>query len=42
VEGEGTEILIPLLGTVLRSVDLEAGLIVLDPPPGLPGLPESI
>ena len=42
VRGEGTEILIPLLDTVLRSVDLEAGVIVLDPPPGLPGLPESI
>lgn len=40
VRGEGTEILVPLLDTVLRTVDLESGVIVLDPPPGLPGLPE--
>jgi hypothetical protein len=25
---------------VVRSVDLESGSIVLDPPPGLPGLPD--
>jgi len=39
VRGAGGEILIPLLDTVVRSVDLAAGSIVLDPPPGLPGMP---
>ena len=39
VRGERGEILIPLLDTVLRSVDVAGGTIVLEPPPGLPGLP---
>jgi 16S rRNA processing protein RimM len=41
VRGARGEILIPMLDTVVRSVDLEAGVIVLDPPPGLPGLEET-
>ena len=40
VRGEGGEILIPMLDAVVRSVDLEGGAIILDPPPGLPGLPD--
>jgi 16S rRNA processing protein RimM len=40
VRGDGGEILIPMLEMVVRSVDLESGSIVLDPPPGLPGLPD--
>lgn len=39
VRGERGEILIPLLDTVFRSVDVAGGTIVLAPPPGLPGLP---
>ncbi len=39
VRGEHGEILIPLLDTVLRSIDAVGGIIVLAPPPGLPGLP---
>jgi len=38
VRGDLGEILIPLLDTVLVSVDPAAGSIVLAPPPGLPGL----
>ena len=40
VRGDGGEILIPMLDTVVRLVDLEGGTIVLDPPPGLPGMPD--
>jgi len=29
-----------MLDAVVRSVDLEGGAIILDPPPGLPGLPD--
>jgi 16S rRNA processing protein RimM len=39
VRGEGGEILVPLLESVLLTVDLEGGVIVLAPPSGLPGLP---
>ena len=39
VRGEHGEILIPLLDTVLISIDPAGGTIVLAPPPGLPGLP---
>jgi 16S rRNA processing protein RimM len=39
VRGEHGEILIPLLDTVLRSVDTAGGTIILSPPAGLPGLP---
>ncbi|HEY6572634.1 MAG TPA: ribosome maturation factor RimM [Candidatus Eisenbacteria bacterium] len=39
VKGEKGEILIPLLDTVLQSVDAAGGKIVLAPPRGLPGLP---
>ena len=39
VRGDHGEILIPLLDTVFRSVDLSSGTIELAPPPGLPGLP---
>jgi len=41
VRGEAGEVLIPLLDTVVRSIDPKGGSIVLDPPPGLPGLPEE-
>jgi 16S rRNA processing protein RimM len=34
------EILIPVHGKVLREVDVPGGRLVLDPPPGLPGLEE--
>ena len=40
VRGDYGEILIPLLDSVLREVDLAGGRIVLAPPPGLPGMPE--
>jgi len=38
VRGDRGEILVPMLDSVVRSVDRDAGRIVLDPPPGLPGL----
>ena len=41
VRGPYGEILIPLIEGVLREVDLPAGRIVLAPPPGLPGMPET-
>lgn len=41
VRGARGEILIPMLDTVVRSVDRTAGVIVVDPPPGLPGLEET-
>ena len=41
VRGAFGEILIPLLDTVLREIDLAGGRIVLAPPPGLPGVPDS-
>jgi 16S rRNA processing protein RimM len=41
VRGALGEILIPLLDTVVREIDRAAGRIVLAPPPGLPGMPDS-
>ncbi len=38
VRGERGEILVPMIEAVVRAVDRDAGRIVLDPPPGLPGL----
>lgn len=41
VKGAGGEILIPLLPEVVVSVDVAGGAMVVDPPPGLPGMPEG-
>lgn len=41
VKGLKGEILIPLLPEVIVSVDVAAGAMVVDPPPGLPGMPEG-
>lgn len=40
IRGGDAEILIPLLDSVVRSIDPKGGAIVVDPPPGLPGMPE--
>ena len=42
VKGAGGEILIPLLPEVILSVDVAGGSMVVDPPPGLPGMPEGM
>jgi len=41
VKGAAGEILIPLLPEVIVSVDVAGGAMVVDPPPGLPGMPEG-
>lgn len=41
VKGASGEILIPLLPEVIVSVDVAGGAMVVDPPPGLPGMPEG-
>jgi len=41
VKGAGGEILLPLLPEVIVSVDIAGGALVVDPPPGLPGMPEG-
>jgi 16S rRNA processing protein RimM len=41
VHGPRGEILIPVLQGVIVSVDLKGGALVVDPPPGLPGLDEA-
>jgi ribosomal 30S subunit maturation factor RimM len=41
VKGASGEILIPLLPEVILSVDVAGGAMVVDPPPGLPGMPEG-
>lgn len=41
VKGASGEILIPLLPDVIVSVDVAGGAMVVDPPPGLPGMPEG-
>lgn len=38
VDGDETEILIPMLEGVIVSVDLDAKALVVEPPPGLPGI----
>lgn len=40
VDDEENEILIPMLEGVIVSVDLDAKSLVVEPPPGLPGIPE--
>ena len=42
VKGASGEILIPLLSEVIVSVDVAGGAMVVDPPPGLPGMPEGM
>jgi 16S rRNA processing protein RimM len=41
VEDDDREILIPMLEGVIVSVDPAAGTLVVEPPPGLPGIPET-
>jgi len=41
VKGAAGEILIPLLPEVVVSVDVAGGAMIVDPPPGLPGMPEG-
>lgn len=41
VRGEGGEVLIPLLPGVVIAVDVETKGMTVDPPPGLPGIPEE-
>ena len=41
VKGASGEILIPLLPEVIVSVDVAGCAMVVDPPPGLPGMPEG-
>ncbi|HYJ32390.1 MAG TPA: ribosome maturation factor RimM [Candidatus Binatia bacterium] len=40
VDDDENEILIPMLEGVIVSVDLEGKALVVEPPPGLPGIPE--
>jgi 16S rRNA processing protein RimM len=40
VEDDEREILIPMLEGVILTVDVPGGVVVVEPPPGLPGLPE--
>lgn len=41
VDDDETEILIPMIEGVIVSVDLEEKVVVVAPPPGLPGIPET-
>ena len=40
VDDDDREILIPMLEGVIVSVDLDGRAVVVEPPPGLPGIPE--